>query len=169
MNKPEEVLLRLMRSLDVEHLAYDFPEAASEARGLLESLNMPIIPTNDAALVSRAEAVELFPYWGAGKYGDQHPIGTFTIDLDLDVALFLEKKFSMVTENAPDGYGVLSIYGDEKGDGMSVSDDNESQNGFITLICRDRSDSSDQFTLMVGPDRLRDVVEALEEYQKQVQ
>ena len=164
MNRPEHVLLRLMRSLDIEHLAYDFPEAASEARMLLESLNMPIHPANDAALVDRAKAVDLFPYWDAGKYGDQHPIGTFTIDVDLDVALFIEKRFSMVTENAPDGHDVSAINIDVKGEGMSVSDNNESEDGFITLTLRDIHATEGRFTIMVGPSRLKDVVEALESF-----
>lgn len=161
-----KVLLRLMRSLDIEHRVFDFVDAAQNARDLLEKNGTPI-RDNDGALIARAKAVELYPYKEAQRYGDGHPIGTFTLDVGLEMALFLEKHFSMVTENAPDEHDVDKIFNDPNGDGMSVSDGNESEYEFITLTCRDRLDARGQFTMMVGPDRLKDAVEALEKYRSE--
>lgn len=156
-------LRRLLRSLDVRSMAYDFNDAAQSGRELLEDLGHPV-RNDDPDLIKRAYDVMLLPYREAKKYGDDHPIGTYTVDVDVDVAVFLEDRFSMETENAPDGYDVRAIFNDPNGDGCSVSCDNEEEEGFITLTCRDRSDPSGQFTMMVGPDRLKDATEALEEY-----
>ncbi len=156
-------LRRLLRSLDVPSMDYDFNDAAQYGRELLEDLGHPV-RNDDPELIKRAHDVMLLPYHGAKKYGDDHPIGTYTVDVDVDVAVFLEDRFSMETENAPDGYDVRIIFSDPSGDGCSVASDNEEEEGFITLTCRDRTDSSGQFTMMVGPDRLGDATEALEEY-----
>lgn len=178
MNEAAEVLRRILRSMDLPHMESDQYTAAQAGRDLLEKLGMPV-RHHTPELIKRAKAVDLLPYREAQKYGDGHPIGTYTIDVDLECALFMEKRFSMVTGNAPDGYDIAAIVNDDKRYDMSVCDEREEDDMFITLTCRDLSGLSEEFlamakvspsnikelfTMMVGPERLQDAVEALEAY-----
>lgn len=160
-NKAALALRRLLRSMDLPHMRHDRFDAAQAGRVLLEELGMPV-RENGQELIKRAEELELYPYRDAQRYGDCHPIGTFTIDVDLNVAMFLEKRFSLTAGNAPDGYDVTDIHNDPKGEGMEVSVEGEEEDEFITLTLRDQEAVEGRFTVMVGPARLKDVVEALE-------
>ena len=165
-NKAALTLRRILRSMDLPHMRHDRFDAAQAGRDLLEELGMPV-RENSQELIKRAKELELYPYWDAQRYGDCHPIGTFTIDVDLNVALFLEKRFSLVTGNAPEGYDVTAINNDPKGEGMEVSVEGEEEDEFITLTLRDQDAVEGRFTMMVGPARLKDVVEAMEQFRAQ--
>lgn len=167
-HRAKQALLRLIRALHLQGMAYDFRDAFDDAVSFLSENGVYISDSHSDELLKEADEMGIYLFHEAGKYGDRHPIGTFTKDVDLDVAIFLEHKFSMTTENALDGYSINGMMKEGK-DGYSVACDNESELGFMTLTCRDHEDIDKQFTWMVGPERLKDAVEALKEFEQNKQ
>lgn len=110
-------------------------------------------------LVSRAAAIGLVPHTGAQKYGDAHPKGTYTMDLNFERAKLFESHFKMTIFNAPSHYKLVDIQLESDSDGMSIVDNNDSDTGFIT-ITRFRGD----YVMMVGPERVQEVVEFIEQH-----
>jgi hypothetical protein len=160
-HKAMDVLRRLLRSLDVRGREDEFADVAEEGRELLISHGIQTSYEPSKELLAQAAILGITRYPCAQKYGDDHPIGSFVMTLDVDKAKLIEKTFGLTSGNAPDGFDIAAIHAHEDPEDMSVWVDYEDEDMYIEIMA---DEEDDKYTMVFGPGRLNDIVETLKHY-----
>ncbi len=159
--RTNDMLKRVLEHIDTDNISDDLKEAAQEGWDLLNAHKAPMQIELESSIMEQAKSLGITLYPCAQKYGDDHPIGSFVMTLDVEKAKLIEKTFGLTSGNAPDGFDMAAIHAHEDPRDMSVWVDYGDDDMYIEIV----SDEGDNKYMMVfGQGRLNDIVETLKHY-----